>query len=304
MKLNEELMSRKLESVKGKIDSELLEHPVFNEVFRNGCRNSVGMTGKDSYEVIVSEDGKTVRILDEASNITCRDELRDNRYINATTISLDGDALTVDFASGTLHKPDDLRSIGVNVGREFCGVLSTYYSHNIYDQEGIELSHSWYGDEYELGNGTYGAINMYEQVLSSLHHPKFSYNMLPGNPTFCADANSGCTYRTYDNLGMSYQTIAKGIEYGGKTKEYESKVYPVNTEHPESLTLVPYPVAVWSNEKAKYEITFAEYGEKITDVSDRLRESFKAGLESSETKKYNPEMYQTLVRAVNRTMHK
>lgn len=304
MELNEELMNRKLESVKGKIDSKLLEHPVFTNVFRNGCKDSVGMTGKDSYEVFVSEDGKTVRIFDEASNITCRDELRDNRYINATTISLDGDALTVDFSSGTLYKPEDLRNIGVYVGREFTGVLTTYYSHCIYDQEGIELSHSWYGDEYELGNGLFYGINMHEQVFSHLHHPKFSYNMLPGNPIFCADASSGCTYRTYDNLGMAYQYIAKGIEYGGKVKENESKVYAVSTEYPERLAIVPYPAAVFSKEKAKYEITYEEYGETITDVSDRIRENFKVGLESSKTKEYKPEMYQSLVRAVNKTMHK
>lgn len=302
MEFNEETMRSRLKSVKDKIDPKLLANSAFSNLFRTGCKTAVSMTGRDLYKVIVSDDGKMVRIFDEAPNVLVRDELSFNRHINSTTISLDGDSVTCEFASGTIYRPEDLRKIGQQVDEGFSGLLNTYYSYQIYDENGIELSNSYFSDSCLL-NGYFPSISIVDQVLSELHKPTFYYNSAPRPPKFYYNANSGCTYRRTDNLGVAYSSNLKGIKMFDDNREVKYSIFPVNTEYPEILQPVLIPIATYSVEKNDYVVSPSYSGKTLYQLETEFKNSFRSGIENSKTKQYNPAMYESLIRLTNQEVN-
>lgn len=292
----------KFEAVKDKIDPTLLANPAFMGAFNRACRNAHGMTGRNTYHIYVSDDGKLVSITDEGKEHNCREELKDNRIVTATNITLDGDTMNVEFCSGTLYKAEDYNKIGVYIPSQFKSVLNTYYSNDIYDEKGIQLGHSWYGDSYSLDTGL-NSVNLREQTLSKLHKPNFKYNMIAEHPIFYNNASAGCIYRTYDNLGLAYKTYAEGMKPYGATTKVTHDINTVSTEYPERLSLVPLSVATWSPDDRDYVVSSYLYGDMpLKDVCDQIKANFRAGLENSKTKEYDIEMYQRLVETAEKTL--
>ena len=146
--------------------------------------------------------------------------------------------------------------------------------------------------------GGYSAYELRQQLLSDLHKPSFSFNCFPGRPRFCNDATASCMYRNYDNLGLAYVNKATNIKtYGGNQKN-EVTLCEVATEYPEYLRVFThYPAASYDFTKHEYVINsdYDQTSKDISEMQENIRRRFAAGLESSKTKEYTPEMYQRLL---------
>lgn len=296
MNSSEEKIKRTFEQLKNSLDPLLYTNPAFKKVFMDACRNSIGMTGKDSYNVVISENGKMIRVFDEGINVVCCDNLRNNRFFNATTIYLEGNSLYVDFDSGTTYRADDYREMSIPVKLEYSSVLRTFYSHSVYDENGIEMSRSWFSDNYELTD-EYDKVDLKSQVLTELHKPKYSIELIPKKPLCCKDADAGCLYRTYDALGMAYEKRAYAIDFYGNASIVKNKLFEINPDNPHVLDILSLPIATWQNEEGEF--LFHQYQNKSEiEVQNIVMEKFKNGMEVSFRENY-PAMYLVMTTILN-----
>lgn len=265
-----------LNQLKNSVSPLLYANPAFIGAFTSACRNSLGMTGKDTYRVDILENGRMIQVFDEGTNVICCDNLKNNRYFNTTTIYLEGNSLNVDFDSGTVFRADDYRDMSIFVKKENLSVLRTFYNHSVYDENGFEMSRSWFSDNYEMIQ-EYDKVDMKTVVLSELHKPKYFTDMLPKKPFSCNDADAGVLYRTYDALGIAYEKRAYGIDYIGNAEVIKSKMYEVNFDNPHLLSISSLPLAVWNEEIKSF--VYQKYQDKPEiEIKNIVMSNFKEGI--------------------------
>ncbi|MBO5376692.1 MAG: hypothetical protein J6A52_07590 [Bacilli bacterium] len=276
---NDDKIMMLINQLKSNVNPLLYTNPAFVGAFVSACKNSFGMTGKDTYRVDISDHGKMVRVFDEGCNITCCENLSENRYFNVTTIYLEGNSLNVDFDSGTVYRADDYRNMKIFLNEEVCCILRTFYNHSVYDENGFEMSRSWFSDNYEMTQ-EYDKVDVKKLVISDLHKPKYSIDLLPRKPLSCNEADAGVLYRTYDSLAIAYERRAYGINSLGEASTIKNKMYEVKFENPHVLNIDSLPLAFWNDESKKF-ISQKYPGKSIFEIKNDVMNNFKMGIEGA-----------------------
>ncbi len=306
-----ESMQRKLDSVKDKIAPELLNNPRFLKAF-NGELEGIGyFSGRDtSYltNVVVSADGKSVTIDSGQTypNKQSNPELSDNAEYSSTTISLgEKNDMQVVSSKGTLYHVDGYKKAVTDPTKKaeyarlesegFKTILVTNYRQEIYDQNGIEYSISDFSDQYPFKD-EYRDIILNKEILTYSHKPTFSSGLLPGLPNHTWSASAQTISRTDENLGVCTVLKGEGMNSNGnKGVKYSQGIYPVNTEYPENLSVIPNPLMIGQGNGAYVGTDYAgTTGQRMEDVLKDAALSFEENLETSKTKEYSPETYRVL----------
>ena len=298
MKKNE--MSKEIEyefeKIKSKVDPKLLYNPKFMSLFIKACSyvNQFTMSDRQKHKVSISEDGKKIIITDEGKN-----ELYglDKDTVISTMISLDGEYITEEYSLGILCKETDRKNSDLDLS------LITSYENKVYDENGIQITYGSFSDKFPFSSRTFSG-NIKGQVLTNLHRPTFGIGMMgPQLPRFYENAEAKFVYRSPQNLGVAYLVEKEEIKQSDSLGKIRSSVCAVHTEYPEELqVLSSEPIAVFDN--GKYKPTGKYAGMSIDAVAEIYKENFIAGIESSKTKQYDPEMYDRLINVVSQSNQK
>lgn len=275
----------KLNLINGKVSKELENHPMFLRLLDVSFKNLEETLDYNSECKVESfRNGNTIRLSTNGTCKTTRTELRNNRDFVAATISLNDDnTISLDVANGTLFKAKDVKATGEKVKENSSCVLNTYYTHSVYDELGIELSHGAFGDDYEL-MGEFKKINVESHILTAnAHKPKFLEEDVI-LPNLCENAYMEFAYRKKENLAVVYAESLNGIKRDLNTMSVENvdkMIYAVSPNYAETVGVLQEQIAKWSYQKQEYELTTYEYGTDLEVVKESLKEFLEANLEMS-----------------------
>ena len=280
------------------IDERLLANLRFNSVVETACSNLVDSID-GTFDFKISTDGKDVVIMSEGILRKGKNKCGENLALKTITISLEGDSMVVDEAFGWLDDRESLNQMGVDLHQKYSCALSTSYKHSIFDNDGLEISNSFFGDFLFLLNDEYTIDVLKQRVLTSSHRPDFYSNRLAKLPTFCGNAVSRCVYRDYENLAIAYVMNATDVKQNSFF-EVENSICEVFDDWPHDLrVLTEKPIAVWDKKTYKYVTKYKYSNQTLEEAKNDLREKFAENVESSKIKECYPEYYQALVFHVN-----
>ena len=293
------------EEFKRTLPEEMVRHPAFIMA----CDWKVGDFFSDGFivEMELSEDKRSLFV---RSNVkTFKNYRLPHSVQRGVDIVLEGNGmLTSTETYGKLYdavpyyqnyQTVDSGDRNISFG-QYDSVLTTTYTHKVYDKNGIELSTSnYYKPEWGLTRVRYGDEREFEaQLFSNGNHKpsSWSYDGRPILPQLNYGARVGGIVRdpAHPGLATLYNYICG---YNGFPKETRTFRAHVHSEFPDVLRVDPYEVfAEYKN--GHYEVTDV-YKEFYPDMSveeiekmEALR--FAAALEGSETKRSRHDRYEVL----------
>ena len=309
-----------IEKFKSQIKPELLNNPQFMREWESAYSYLSRVSGSGSFNLIISEDGKSISIQEQYVSKEKNEKIKNNSELLKINLALDeDDDFVIDTSMGTsmeikgyidaiCQKGDgsidyDLRKKMTDELSKYSSILFTSYSKTIYDKEGIEMHRGHFSDTYPLTNLNVGE-SLDGQVLTELHKPpKWTFGGGPEMPRYISNASYGYTYRLYENLGLAYSVVAKGISsntsVSNPSREVRSYQSTVGTEYPEHLAYVDdrFAVMILNPDKSSQErmIGCGEFeGLSEYEISKRVALVFEKGIQTSKTKLFDPEIFSVL----------
>lgn len=282
-------------SIQYSVDKKMTSNPKFKELFLKEVNYIYYRTGNKNIHVEVKEDISLVSIKSYNKAIDCRRELVDkNESFIETVFYLFNDDLVVEYSSGMIFDRKDLEGLGLRTRIHYETKLETDYSQRIFNKEGIEFSNSSYNDSYPL-NRDFDDINLEDLVTSNFYSPTFNTYHLPEAPIHVGYASIRNTYRNMEELHLIHSNI------GELTKEgYRNVTAMLATTHinyPEHMRadLIFARVNGNKNEDFRFKVIDKTLGDTIVEINEKAKKEFKDNIDSSLTKKTNPELFKSIL---------
>lgn len=278
----------KFNSIKNLVDALLFGNPSFEYEFNYICNNLYNGIDSD-YSIVVSNDMKKI------SFEACGESLKNSSslYYSAFYIYLDGLNMIVEHERGGFYSKDDFSRLGIIRNNNS---LNLYYRKMIFDSNGINLETCWYQDNVDFDT-LITCDSIKEKVHNRFHKPIFVNRNMPIMPMFYQNASCMLEYRIYDNLGLVYVNLKTNIV---KEQPYiqDNGLYLNETDNPFIISILPKRVGTIDNDT--YSMDTNIYGDNsFRDISLSIKKQFYSGIDNSDLKLYNPDMYQRIMSTSN-----
>lgn len=283
-----------LDVIKEGIAEELKNNPEFESVFDNKIsydlhqmKEGYRRTTRQGVDVIVSEDGKNVRIR-KPMEITHAAYGAETRYteMQGSEINLrDNGDMEVITAYGRL---DDARtylqsvSPSIRVLRNASSILHTNYTYSRYKPDGIEAARGNYSKSaWGLTGMNYDEENNFAaQLYSKGYHMPKSWDAygLPQEPMYVNEyTNITGVYRLPGHEGIAEIFTADLKPCGGNLPRRENikkqRAY-IHTEHPDRIRIDQYQIFAETDEYGNYKPTEWHSKEYTGKTCDELQAEF------------------------------
>lgn len=279
-----EFFKRAFESIKGNINPSFISNPQFQREFYGAFYIPSLTIRPFKCQVKVSDNGN-ITIFGEGVS---KDFDGDCNCFVSTIISLNGNSMVIDKSQGKLHQ-------GETFNKEKGKVLSTSYSQNIIDENGIELSCSTLYDTLPIKDSLKN-VNISDVVLDC--RPTFYNTLLPEKSKyFSDDVRLSNKYRTYDNLGIVYETSGR-MNHNGVPYDVEELVTLTSVDYPDRLvTFSDYPLAFFSKDSKEWVVTS---GENFETACDQVKKQFTEVVNMRFETRRNDPQYSAIYEVLNK----
>ncbi len=285
-KEKEKLYKVSLAKVKNTLTKEIIDNPVFENLFHNEFSYFLYKTGSVDYTVLVSDDKQSVSITSYNPIYDCRKEFAGkNKAFLRTIFFIKNGYLVCDFNQGVLFNKKDIEESGNRIGFDYETKLETTYSTRFFDKDGIQISDNSYADVYPFEEKS-REIDLRERVMSSFHKPKFRINGFPKIPIHVIRATVRNTYRNYDSLGVIHSNMGTATRDG--YTDVVCGLYTCHTAKPELLRGFNRIAETKGNKNSDLRFKVVDnYAEDVVKAYEKANEDFKNGL--LKTKEESPD---------------
>lgn len=285
---------------KSTLPKEMVEHPAFREA----CDWTVSEFFSNGYSIDVelSNDNKSLFVRTNAK--VFRGTELPHSVMQGIDITLDNNGgLSKTMTYGELydavpyyHRYSQAGNSSLNVN-QIDSVLSTSYTHTIYDKNGIVMASSnYYKPDWGLNCQRFDDENKFRSQLFSngWHKPsEWSIDGRPKIPSFCKDAYIVGTVRDPEHPGLA-NLYQQEVGYNGMITKTKSYLGCVHGEWPDILRVDHYEVYAELKD-GNWEVTdeFKSFypNMSVEEIKEMLALRFVDALEGSETKKYRSGKY-------------
>ncbi len=289
-----EIIDKKIEETLPLVSEKLSSNPKFRDFFYKELLFFYRKTLKDNFDIEVSDDKDTVTITNYNSYVDCsKDDFNGkNKTFMRTIITNEDDYLVVDYNQGVLFDRSLLEKQGIYAEMPYESKLETYYSKKYVDKDGIELSENNYTDVYHFSDES-NYVDIRERTMSSFHKPLFYMNCLASIPIHVMKATVRNTYRKPDSLAVIHSNVATATMDG--YEDIKSGLYSASVEFPEMIRGTTLFAKTSDTNDRSFDI-IDNYAENIEKAYEKVKEDFKNGIEKSELKTTNPDIYEAIVK--------
>lgn len=282
------------------LPKEMVEHPAFREA----CDWTVGGFFSNGYSIDVelSADNKSLFVKTNAKVFRGTDD--PHSVMQGIDITLDNNGgLSKTMTYGELydavpyyHRYSQAGNSSLNIS-QIDSVLSTSYTHIIYDKNGIVMASSnYYKSDWGLNCQRFDDENKFRSQLFSngWHKPsEWSYDGRPKIPHYCKGAYVAGTIRDPEHPGLA-NLYSQEVGNNGMITKTKSSLGYVHGEWPDILRVDHYEVYAELKD-GNWEVTdeFKSYhpNMSVEEIRKMLALRFDDALEGSETKKYRSGKY-------------
>lgn len=293
----EEYYKKTLAEIKGKLSSEIIKNPIFEEMFHKEFNYFLYKTGDINFDVVVADDKNSVSITCYDSIIDCKKEfVGKNKSFLRTIFTLKDGYLLCDFNQGVLFNRKDIENDGIKVDLEYESKLETTYSARFFDADGIQMSDNSYTDVYPFSTES-SEVDLRERTMSSFHKPEFVIKGFPKIPIHVIKATVRNTYRKYDSLGIIHSNMGTATRDG--YKDLISGLYTCHTARPEMLR--GFNKIAEAKGDANNQLRFTvveEYAKDINEAYEKAKQEFKDGLKESNLEEFSKKTYEAIMKNI------
>lgn len=285
------------------LPKEMVEHPAFREA----CDWTVGYFFSNGYSIDVglSDDNKSLFVRTNAKVFRGTED--PHSVMQGIDITLDNNGgLSKTMTYGDLYdavpyyrRYSQAGNSSLNIS-QIDSVLSTSYTHIIYDKNGIVMASSnYFKSDWGLNCQRFDDENQFRNQLFSngWHKPsEWSYDGSPKIPSFCKGAYVTRTIRDPEHPGLA-NLYSQEVGNNGMITKTKSSLGYVHGEWPDILRVDYYEVYAELKD-GNWEVTdeFKSYypNMSVEEIREMLALRFDEALEKSETKKYRFGKYNVL----------